>query len=72
MTNTKNNSRAGVRKKGELRRFISYQPSTTAVGVAYIENGRLQVAEKPTQDHERAVKALNTPSRRSDDRSRKR
>ena len=32
----------------ELRRFISSQPSTTSVGVAYIHNGRLQVAEKPT------------------------
>jgi len=46
----------------ELRRFVSSQPSTTAIGVAYIENGRLQVAEKPTQDHERAVKALSTPA----------
>jgi len=46
----------------ELRRFISSQPSTTKVGVAYIENGRLQVAENPTQDRERAVKALNTPA----------
>ena len=46
----------------ELRRFIDSQPSTTAVGVAYINNGRLQVAENPTQDRERAVKALSTPA----------
>ena len=45
----------------ELRHFISSQPSTTSVGVAYIRNGRLEVAENPTQDHERAVKALSTP-----------
>ncbi len=46
----------------EIRRFIVSQPSTTAVGVAYILNGQLQVAELPTVDHESAVKALNTPS----------
>ena len=46
----------------ELRRFISSQPSTTTVGVAYIQNGRLQVAENPTLDHERAVRALNPPA----------
>ena len=45
----------------EIRRFIDSQPSTTAVGVAYIKNGRLQVAENPTRDRERAVKALNVP-----------
>jgi hypothetical protein len=46
----------------ELSRFILSQPSTTRVGVAYIFNGQLQVAEKPTADHERAVQALNTPA----------
>lgn len=45
----------------ELHRFIVSQPSTTAVGVGYIQNGRLEVVEKPTQDHERAVKALSAP-----------
>jgi hypothetical protein len=44
----------------ELRRFILSQPSATAVGVANIQDGRLQVAENPTRDHERAAKALNT------------
>lgn len=46
----------------ELSRFIISQPSTTTVGVAYIQNGRLQVAENPTADHERAIKALSTPA----------
>jgi hypothetical protein len=46
----------------ELRRFIGSQPSTTAVGVAYIEGGRMQVAESPMQDHERAVELLNAPA----------
>jgi hypothetical protein len=46
----------------ELRRFIGSQPSTTAVGVAYIANGRVHVAENPTQDRDRAVQALNAPA----------
>ncbi len=46
----------------ELSRFIGSQPPTTAVGVAYILNGRLQLAENPTKDHERAIKALSTPT----------
>lgn len=45
----------------ELSQFIRSQPPTTTVGIAYILNGRLQVAENPTTDHDRAVKALNTP-----------
>jgi hypothetical protein len=45
----------------QLRRFILAQPATTAVGVAYIRNGKLEVVENPTQDRERAVKALNVP-----------
>jgi len=48
-------------KFDELRRFISSQASTTTVGVAYIQNGRLQVAEKPTLDRDRVIKALNAP-----------
>jgi hypothetical protein len=46
----------------ELRRFISAQPSTTSVGVAYIKDGQLAVVENPTQDRERAIKALNPPA----------
>lgn len=46
----------------EVRRFILAQPASTAVGVAYIDAGRLKVAENPTADHARAVKALNAPA----------
>jgi hypothetical protein len=46
----------------ELSHFILSQPSTTRIGVAYIQNGRLQMAENPTPDHQAAVKALNTPA----------
>lgn len=45
----------------ELSHFITSQRPTTAVGVAYIFSGDLQVAQNPTTDHERAVKALSTP-----------
>ena len=45
----------------ELSHFIGSQPASVKVGIAYILNGRLQVAEKPTADHARAVEALNTP-----------
>jgi hypothetical protein len=46
----------------ELRRFVTSQPATTAVGIAYIENGQLQIATKPTLDREGAVKGLSAPS----------
>jgi hypothetical protein len=46
----------------ELRRFIVSQPSTTAVGVAYIDNGLLKMVQSPTQDRDRAVAALSTPA----------
>jgi hypothetical protein len=46
----------------ELNRFIAAQPSTTAIGVGYITNGKLSVAERPTLDRRRAVRALNAPA----------
>ena len=46
----------------ELSRFIRTQPQTTAVGIAYIRNGRLEIAEPPGADRERAIKALSPPS----------
>jgi len=46
----------------ELRRFIGSQSPTTAVGVAYIQDGEMQVIEHPTYDHERAVQALSSPT----------
>src|ERR1700733_11785847 len=45
----------------ELSQFIRSQPPTTAVGIAYILNGRLQMGENLTTDHNRAIQALNTP-----------
>lgn len=49
-------------KFDELQRFIAAQPPTTSVGVAYIQDGRLQVAENPTTDRERAIRALSPPA----------
>jgi hypothetical protein len=46
----------------ELSRFIASQPPATAVGVAYITAGKLKIAELPTLDRARAVKALNAPA----------
>lgn len=46
----------------EIRAFIQSQPMTTAVGVAYIQDGTLRVAQNPTLDRERTIKALNAPS----------
>ncbi|MBZ5611375.1 MAG: hypothetical protein LAP38_24190 [Acidobacteriia bacterium] len=49
-------------KFDELRRFVSLQAATTAIGVAYIRNGSLEVLENPTKDRARAIQALTTPS----------
>lgn len=46
----------------ELSHFITSQPPTTKVGIAYIQNGRLQVAQNPTADHQLAVNYLSTPA----------
>lgn len=46
----------------ELSRFISSQASTTAVGIGYINSGKLSIALAPTLDRELAVKSLSTPA----------
>jgi len=46
----------------DLRKFLDSQPPTTSIGVAYIQDGRLEVAQRPTHDRERAVLALSSPS----------
>lgn len=49
-------------KLQELRRFVTAQPAPVSVGVAYIHDGTLQIAENPTTDHARAARALRAPS----------
>jgi len=45
----------------DIRQFISAQPATTKVGVAYMSNGIAQVAQNLTSDHALAAKALRLP-----------
>jgi hypothetical protein len=49
-------------KLQELRRFAAAQPAHVFIGVAYIHDGTLQIAENPTTDHARAARALRAPS----------
>ena len=46
----------------EIRRFISSQASTTAVGIAYMHNGEANTVQTPTRDHARAAQALVPPT----------
>ena len=46
----------------DLRNFFGSQPPTTSIGVAYIQDRNLLVAQKPTNDRSRAMAALNPPS----------
>lgn len=45
----------------DLKKFIAAQPPTTAVGVAYMRDGTVQVVQDPTTDHDQAVKNLRIP-----------
>ncbi len=45
----------------DLRKFISAQPASTEIGIAYMRNGMAIVVQNLTNDHERAAKALRLP-----------
>lgn len=45
----------------DIRKFIDAQPSTTLIGVAYMQNGVANVAQNLTSDHAAAAKALRLP-----------
>jgi len=45
----------------DIRQFVNAQPSTTAIGVAYMRNGTAEILENPTSDHMQAAKALRLP-----------
>src|SRR5262245_60872460 len=47
---------------GELSKFINAQPATTAIGVGYMRNGAVAIAQNPNNDHAQAAKALRLPS----------
>jgi hypothetical protein len=46
---------------GDLREFIYALPNTTSVGVGYMRNGTVQVAQDLTPDHRQAANALRIP-----------
>jgi hypothetical protein len=45
----------------DLRKFISEQSDSTAVGVGFIANSTVQIVQNLTKDHGQAVKALRMP-----------
>jgi hypothetical protein len=45
----------------DLRAFINSQPPAAQVGVGYMRNGTVQIAQNFTTDHDQAAKALRIP-----------
>jgi hypothetical protein len=45
----------------DLRGFINSLPANTSVGVGYMRNGTLQIAQNLTNNHDQAAKALRLP-----------
>src|SRR6266700_1061953 len=45
----------------DIRQFINAQPATTAIGVAYMQNGTAKIEQNLTNDHAQAAKALRLP-----------
>ncbi|MGB8065699.1 MAG: hypothetical protein WCF26_27690 [Candidatus Sulfotelmatobacter sp.] len=45
----------------DIKKFINEQPPSTAVGVAYMQNGIAKVEQNPTTDHALAAKAIRLP-----------
>ncbi len=46
---------------GDLRAFINAQPDSTRVGVGYMQNGTVRVAQNFTTDRDKAAQALRLP-----------
>jgi hypothetical protein len=45
----------------DIRDFINAQPATTAIGVGYMSNATIQIAQNFTSDHALAAKAVRLP-----------
>lgn len=45
----------------DIKKFIDAQPPSTAIGIAYMQNGVARVEQNPTTDHALAAKALRLP-----------
>jgi hypothetical protein len=46
---------------GDLQKFIQTQPANTAIGIGYMQNGTVVVAQNLTTNHAQAAKALRIP-----------
>jgi len=49
-------------KLQELRQFVTAQPQPAAIGIAYIDEGTLRIAENPTSDHAKVARELRPPA----------
>ena len=49
------------RQLEDLRQFITSQPASTKVGIAYMQNGIARIEQDLTNDHAQAAKALRLP-----------
>jgi hypothetical protein len=45
----------------DLRDFVSTQPATTTIGVAYMSNATIQITQNFTSDHDAVAKAIRLP-----------
>jgi len=45
----------------DIRQFVQAQPPSTAIGIAYMQNGMAKVLQNPTSDHAQAAKVLRLP-----------
>jgi hypothetical protein len=45
----------------DIRKFINAQPANVAIGIGYMRNGAVAIAQNPTRDHAQAAKALRLP-----------
>jgi hypothetical protein len=55
------NTQAVGNNLNDIRDFIKAQPSSTAIGIAYMSNAGVNVVQNFTQDHELAAKAVRLP-----------
>ena len=46
---------------GDLRQFIESQPAATSIGIGYMRNGTVEVAQDLTADHPKVAKSLRLP-----------
>jgi hypothetical protein len=46
---------------GELHSFLQEQPDSTAVGVAYMREGTVDIVQRPVRDHTAATKLIRAP-----------